>query len=393
MAGVFSYFGGPNLAMPYLLNLMHLPQDMFQLFLLTGVVEGRIGDALGAMHLVVFCLLSMCALTGTLTLNWKAIAKYCGAMAVSGISIQLALSALLPTVLRSESNESNRIAEMQLIREPVPAAVIRETVPNPEPLLPNETILERIRRRGVIRIGFNEDKLPFAYFNREGKLVGLDVDLAHAFARDLHVAIEFVRFDRDSLAEQLANDNFDIVMSGLVGTLERAEAMQHTDSHMTVTLALVVEDFRAPKFRTAALIRDSDLRIGYVDLSLGFVSRLRKALPNAELVNLQTAQQFFEKEDSELDALLVSAESGSAYTLLYPDFAVVIPKELKVSLPLFYAIGNRDEQMTDFLEHWITLRRDDGTVNEYYDYWILGKSARNQKPRWCVIRDVLHWVE
>jgi len=218
--------------------------------------------------------------------------------------------------------------------------------------------------------------------------------LAHAFARDLHVSIEFVRFDRDTLSEQLNNDDFDVVMSGLVGTLERSEQMQHTDSHMSVTLSLVVEDYRVREFRTLASIRDSaDLRIGYVDLSRGFISRLRRSLPNAELVSLKTSQQFFESGDRELDALLVSAETGSASTMFYPQFEVVIPKDLQVRLPLFYAIGNHDEYMTDFLEHWIALRREDGTFGNYYDYWILGKTVLHQKPRWCVLRDVLHWIE
>ena len=46
-AGLFSYFGGPLLATPFLLDLMHLPHDMFQLFLVSGVYCGRLGDALG----------------------------------------------------------------------------------------------------------------------------------------------------------------------------------------------------------------------------------------------------------------------------------------------------------------------------------------------------------
>ena len=69
--------------------------------------------------------------------------------------------------------------------------------------MPGESILDRIRRRGVIRVGYNEDKLPFAYFNNQDELVGLDVNMAHALARDLGVRIEFVRFDRRTLATQL----------------------------------------------------------------------------------------------------------------------------------------------------------------------------------------------
>ncbi|MGB4707248.1 MAG: hypothetical protein WBH28_02190, partial [Fuerstiella sp.] len=94
----------------------------------------------------------------------------------------------------------------------------------------------------------------------------------------------------------------------------------------------------------------------------------------------------------DLDALLISAESGSAYTIQYPDYQVVVPDRKTISLPLFYAIANSDVEMRDFLEHWIRLRKDDGTLDEYYNHWILGQNPTDAKPRWSVIRDVLHWV-
>ena len=39
------------------------------------------------------------------------------------------------------------------------------------------------------------------------------------------------------------------------------------------------------------------------------------------------------------------------------------------------------------------LKRRDNTIDGLYDYWILGRDAENQEPRWSIIRDVLHWVD
>jgi hypothetical protein len=69
------------------------------------------------------------------------------------------------------------------------------------------------------------------------------------------------------------------------------------------------------------------------------------------------------------------------------------PAETNVSLPLFYAIGARDAQMREFLEHWVGLHKLDGTMQEYYDHWILEKNANSKKPRWCIARDVLGWLD
>jgi hypothetical protein len=42
---------------------------------------------------------------------------------------------------------------------------------------------------------------------------------------------------------------------------------------------------------------------------------------------------------------------------------------------------------------WINLKRNDGTIDKLFDYWIMGKNAGPTGPRWSIIRDVLHWVE
>ena len=49
---------------------MHLPHDMFQLFLMTGVIGERLGDSLGVVHLAVFALLSVYIIRGSNSFQW-----------------------------------------------------------------------------------------------------------------------------------------------------------------------------------------------------------------------------------------------------------------------------------------------------------------------------------
>ena len=41
IAGLFSFFGGIDVAMPFMLDLLHLPSDLYQLYVVTGVINGR----------------------------------------------------------------------------------------------------------------------------------------------------------------------------------------------------------------------------------------------------------------------------------------------------------------------------------------------------------------
>ena len=55
--------------------------------------------------------------------------------------------------------------------------------------------------------------------------------------------------------------------------------------------------------------------------------------------------------------------------------------------------GPPEEPLHGFLGHWISLKKRDGTIEGLYDYWILGKTAGPVKPRWCILRDVLGWID
>ena len=94
-----------------------------------------------------------------------------------------------------------------------------------------------------------------------------------------------------------------------------------------------------------------------------------------------------------LDAILFTAERGSAWSLLYPKYSVTVPGPGRVGVPLAYLVGRRDQEMARFVSTWIELKKNDGTIEELFEYWIKGKNASKQTPRWSVIRDVLHWVD
>jgi hypothetical protein len=45
------------------------------------------------------------------------------------------------------------------------------------------------------------------------------------------------------------------------------------------------------------------------------------------------------------------------------------------------------------VETWIALKKTDGTIQQLYDYWILGREAESGGPRWSVVQNVLGWVD
>ena len=147
------------------------------------------------------------------------------------------------------------IAGMQLLRFPGAATVYTSAPPSAPLPAAQGSRLEWIQTHKLLRVGYMQDNLPFAYFNGKGDLVGFDVEMAHLLARDLEVELAFVPVMRDRIAEQINEGYCDIVMSGMVVTPERAQVVSFSAPYTDATLAFVVKDHRLEEFSSRDAIR------------------------------------------------------------------------------------------------------------------------------------------
>jgi hypothetical protein len=136
--------------------------------------------------------------------------------------------------------------------------------------------------------------------------------------------------------------------------------------------------------------RRSDVVIAVFDET--FAGDVHRHLPDAEIRIIRTIREFLDSPEPMAEALLINAEAGSAWTITYPEYSVVMPRDIPQSVPLVYALPRDDDDFEQFINHWIEIHRRDGTMERLYDHWILGRQDRFRPPRWSIIRDVLGWV-
>ncbi len=391
VVGFLGCFANPLITIPLLLTLAQIPSDIFNLYVVIGILASRFGDAMKTMHLFAFAAITSCGLTGNLAIRWARIpftlifTTCCLAVAMFGTHQWLDQSFMKGIPLE------NLVTERALITKPVPFIILDHATPNPSLLQSGESRLERIHRRGVIRIGFDDDELPFSYFNNS-TLVGFDIDMAHQLARDLKVSIEFVPFASRDIMAQLRDDYFDIAMSGIEGTIRRFSTLPPGNSYMEVTLALVVLDHRRAEFDSIQKMQQhKDLRIAVIADSF-FDEMLHQVAGDFEVIQLESEKDFFDNHTTQADALLTSAETGSAWTLLRPNYSVVRPTKQTIRIPLYYMTAP-DETFRSFLNRWLDLKRGERTLDKLYNHWILGKPDQDRPPRWSIMRNVLGWVD
>src|SRR5262245_18540802 len=396
-AGIVSLFGSINVAVPFLLDLVKIPADTFQLFLTTGLINARFGTLTSAMYMVTLALAGSYALTGTLRLSSARVLRYVLITAGLAVVTLTATGALLRVLGAGTYDENRLVTGMKLLRPPTVRATVRRELPS-QPQAPasgSASVLDAIRDRGRIRVGFMEGAMPYSYFNARGELVGFDVEMAYALAAELGLEIEFVPVPRARLAEVVNAGLCDVIIGGITVTTRRAGEMAFSPPYVDETLSFVVPDNRRADFSSAEWVRAaSGLRVAVPDLPY-FEEIIQREFPRMEIVpiSIDRADDFFAGREKRVDALVISAERGSYFTLLYPAFAVAVPHPLAIRFPLAYPVARHDQELARFLGTWIDLQRKNGTIQALYDHWILGRDARPKQPHWSVIRNVLGWVK
>ena len=390
-SGLLTFFGSLNAAVPFLLDLFRIPADTFQLFLATGVINARVGTLVAAVHTVAVALLGSCAISGMLQFKRAALVRYATISLLLTVVVIGGARALFAGLLRPAYTRDAALGAMHLLHSPL-AAVVHKDAAAAEPPDPRP-VLDAIRTRGVLRVGYMPDALPFSFFNAKGDLVGLDVELAHRLASELKVGLEFRPVDRARLAEQLSSGYCDIIMAGVAVTTLRAGTMLFSSSYLDETVGFAVPDHAREQFSTWDGIRAMPaVTIAMPDVPY-YIDMIRQRVPRAEVRIIQDLARAFSEWDPSVDAIALPAERGSAWTLLHPQFSVVVPEPGQVKVPLAYPIARQDQAFATFMTTWIDLKRKDGTIDALYDYWVLGRNVAAKPPRWSVIRNVLHWVD
>ena len=75
-SGLVSFFGSVHVAIPLLLDLLHIPADLFQLYLAISVLTDRFAALLTTMNNLMLTLLGACAVGGLLTVRWGKVLRH-----------------------------------------------------------------------------------------------------------------------------------------------------------------------------------------------------------------------------------------------------------------------------------------------------------------------------
>ncbi|MFT4190431.1 MAG: ABC transporter substrate-binding protein [Comamonas sp.] len=243
--------------------------------------------------------------------------------------------------------------------------------------------LDDVKKAGVVRVAAFDANPPFGFVDAKSKkIVGLDVDYAHALAKKLGVKLEIVPTNPANRIPLLASGKVDLVLANFTITEERAKVV-----NFSIPYFASGTQFIAKKGTLTAPEQLSGLRIG-VDKGTTNEIQLREQFPKATLVAyddtpfaftaLRNGQvQAISQDGPKLIGLLANVPDRDKYEV--PPFAIS-QDYIGVGIP------KGEAGLTDFVNTTLRELEADGQAQKIYDTWF-GPNSKTPLKRIFKIGD------
>ena len=393
--GLLSFFGNLNSAVQFLLNLLRMPADLFQMFVVSGVVNSHVGSGAGVMHTMAVAVIGSYLMSRRFPMNVGKLLRFAGLTILLVAGFLFASRVLLQETLPDPKESAAILDKLKLSGAWGSLAQVKiydEPQASPSIAPVREERLNEIVRRSVIRVCYIDDALPWCFRNSRGELVGFDIGMAHTLAVQLQVRLELVPVTRETMDESLNAGVCDIVMSGIRATPQRAKFMQFSKPYAQETAAFLVRDYLREEFSQLSKIQEmKSPRIAVHNIP-SWIDRLHNTFPKAKIIPVESIELFVNDKNNRFDAMFTGWERATAWSLLHPELAPAIPEPGMGGFPLAYAVPKYEEDLLSLVNTWIDGRISSGLIQQKMDYWVYGRDASSlREARWCIGANVLGW--
>lgn len=224
--------------------------------------------------------------------------------------------------------------------------------------------LDAIREKGVLVAGLDDSFAPMGFRDENNELVGFDIDMGAEIAKRMGIEIEWQPTDWDGVISALQTKRFDVIISGMTITPERAEQVNFTEPYVVAGVV--------------ALVKAGNDSIKTADDLAGKVVGIQGGSSGenvvSELEGLKDVKRYKQFPECLADLEIGRIDVGIVDVTVAAHFLALRPGVFEIATPLneeFFAIATRQEDtaLLDELNRIIAEMKADGTLHEISMKW------------------------
>lgn len=232
----------------------------------------------------------------------------------------------------------------------------------------NNGVLNSIQKKGEITVGVSILP-PWVMENKQGELIGFEIDIANQLARDMGVKLKFKQYQWNEMIPALKKGEVDIIASGLSITPKRALEINFSNPYSSSGYSLVSNLSLTKDFTSIKDLNDEKIFITAVK---GTVSAdlATKVFPNAKLDLKKTAKEATSAVlNGTVHAFISSSPVPEFVSLKHPDSVDLPLKKPLLTTKEAFAVRKNNQEILNFLNAWITAHEADGWIESSHKYW------------------------
>lgn len=229
------------------------------------------------------------------------------------------------------------------------------------------SVLEDIKKRGTLRVGMSTF-VPWAMRDKQGDLIGFEIDVAKKVAEDMEVDIEFVPTAWSGIIPALIAQKFDVIIGGMSITPARNLTVNftvpyaHSGQQMVANRELA-EGFSVEDFNAAGVI--ISCRRGATPCNI-----VQKMFPNAKSARFDDdAQAFQEVVNGNAHAMISSAPKPRFWMTQFPEKLFMPIEDNLTTGDEAFALRKGDPDALNFFSNWIVVNTSNGFLKGRHDFW------------------------
>lgn len=232
---------------------------------------------------------------------------------------------------------------------------------------PSKDRLHAVQEAGVIVVGTSGDNPPFSLHDAAtGKYSGIDVELALMLGEALGVRVEFARTSWPTVMKDLHDNLYDIGMSGIVYSPERARTATFSDCHIPNNKHYLIRAADKARFPSNASLDQAGVRVA---TNNGGTNEkfLRENIRHATISTVRghnyEEQLVARLVAGEIDSWFVDAPHGAVAIRSEPSLYLLPEPAQRTHYAML--LHQSDPLLLNYVNLWLAELRTNGTLGRY----------------------------
>ena len=233
-------------------------------------------------------------------------------------------------------------------------------------------VLDRILQSGELKVATSGHQPPFNAISKDGRLMGLEIDLMRALAEAMNVNLNLTTMPFPDLLPALKEGKVDMVLSGLSITPQRIKEFAFVGPYVLSGKSVLTDSATLINMKTPRDLDKPELTLVALEGSTS-ADYARRIAPQAKLVTTPNYDEAVKMIlNHEANAMIADMPACVLTVLQNPHADLATPSQPFNIEPIGIAIPANDERFRNLIETYINAFESTGVLDELRKEWLEG---------------------